>query len=61
VTTTSADVEADSLVQPNAFAVHPASIAVYHLGNSGTARTLLKAWMLVGMPSPAIASLWTQL
>jgi hypothetical protein len=28
----------------DAFAVHPASVAVYHLGNSGSARTQLKAW-----------------
>jgi hypothetical protein len=28
----------------DAFAVHPASVAVYHLGNNGTARRLLKAW-----------------
>ena len=28
------------------FAVHPASIAVYHLGNNGNARTQLKAWPL---------------
>lgn len=28
----------------DAFAVHPASLAVYHLGNNGTARKLLKAW-----------------
>lgn len=27
-----------------AFAVHPASIAVYHLGNNGNARTELKSW-----------------
>jgi hypothetical protein len=27
----------------DAFAVHPASVAVYHLGNNGTARKLLKA------------------
>lgn len=27
-----------------AFAVHPASVSVYHLGNNGTARTLLKGW-----------------
>jgi hypothetical protein len=27
----------------DAFPVHPASLAVYHLGNSGTARTQLKA------------------
>jgi hypothetical protein len=32
----------------DAFAVHPASVAVYHLGNNGTARRLLKAW-----PSPS--------
>ena len=30
----------------DAFPVHPASLAVYHLGNSGTARTQLKAWPL---------------
>ena len=29
-----------------AFPVHPTSLAVYHLGNSGTARTQLKAWPL---------------
>jgi hypothetical protein len=29
----------------DAFAVHPASVAVYHLGNNGTARKLLKAWL----------------
>jgi hypothetical protein len=27
-----------------AFAVHPASVSVYHLGNNGTARKLLKGW-----------------
>jgi len=26
------------------FDVHPSSVAVYHLGNNGTARQLLKAW-----------------
>jgi hypothetical protein len=26
--------------------VHPTSISVYHLGNNGTARELLKAWPL---------------
>jgi hypothetical protein len=26
--------------------VHPTSISVYHLGNNGTARKLLKAWPL---------------
>ncbi len=28
----------------DAFAVHPASVSVYHLGNNGTARELLKGW-----------------
>lgn len=28
----------------DAFPVHPASVSVYHLGNNGTARKLLKAW-----------------
>jgi len=28
----------------DAFTVHPAGVAVYHLGNNGTARKLLKAW-----------------
>jgi 2'-5' RNA ligase len=28
----------------DAFAVHPSGVAVYHLGNNGTARKLLKAW-----------------
>jgi hypothetical protein len=28
----------------DAFAVHPAGVAIYHLGNNGTARKLLKAW-----------------
>ena len=28
----------------DAFAVHPTSVAVYHLGDNGTARKLLKAW-----------------
>jgi len=28
----------------DAFEVHPASVALYHLGNNGTARKLLKAW-----------------
>ncbi len=30
----------------DSFAVRPTSIAVYHLGNSGTARTQLKTWTL---------------
>ncbi len=34
-------IEAEPFV---AFHVHPASVAVYHLGNNGTARKLLKAW-----------------
>lgn len=29
-----------------AFSIHPASVAVYHLGNSGAARTQLKSWPL---------------
>jgi hypothetical protein len=28
----------------DAFPVHPASVAIYHLGNNGTARKLLKQW-----------------
>jgi hypothetical protein len=28
------------------FAVHPTSVAIYHLGNNGNARTQLKAWPL---------------
>jgi hypothetical protein len=30
----------------DAFAVHPASVSVYHLGNNGTARKLLKGWQV---------------
>ena len=30
----------------DAFDVHPLSLAIYQLGNNGTARTLLKAWPL---------------
>ncbi|MGZ6913657.1 MAG: hypothetical protein ACXVJS_19095 [Acidimicrobiia bacterium] len=30
----------------DAFPVHPTSLAVYHLGNNGTARTQLKEWVL---------------
>jgi hypothetical protein len=30
-----------------AFAISPASVAVYHLGNNGTARKLLKTWPCV--------------
>jgi hypothetical protein len=30
-----------------AFAIRPASVAVYHLGNNGTARELLKSWPCV--------------
>ncbi len=37
------EIEADSV---GAFDVHPASVAVYHLGNNGTARQQLKAWPL---------------
>ena len=32
----------------DAFPIHPASVAVYHLGNSGAARTQLAAWQLNG-------------
>ena len=32
----------------DAFAVHPAGVAVDHLGNNGTARILLKAWPVTG-------------
>jgi hypothetical protein len=28
------------------FAVHPASVSIYHLGNNGTARAELKSWQL---------------
>ena len=30
----------------DAFPIHPASIAVYHLGNNGTARVELQSWQL---------------
>ncbi len=30
----------------DAFEVHPANVAVYHLGNNGTARKLLKGWVV---------------
>ena len=30
----------------DAFPIHPAGIAVYHLGNNGTARVELKSWQL---------------
>jgi len=36
-------IEAEPL---DAFAVHAVSIAVFHLGNCGTARTELKSWKL---------------
>jgi hypothetical protein len=32
----------------DSFTVHPASVAVYHLGNNGTARKLLKGWPVTG-------------
>jgi hypothetical protein len=32
----------------DAFTVRPAAVAVYHLGNNGTARQLLKAWPVTG-------------
>jgi hypothetical protein len=31
----------------DAFDVHPAALAVYHLGNNGTARAQLKTWSLI--------------
>ncbi len=31
-----------------AFDVHPASVAIYHLGDSGAARQQLKSWPLPG-------------
>jgi hypothetical protein len=37
------EIEAETF---DAFDVHPASVAVYHLGNNGTARQQLKAWQL---------------
>jgi hypothetical protein len=33
----------------DAFAVRPAGVAVYHLGNNGTARELLKAWPVTSL------------
>jgi hypothetical protein len=30
----------------DAFAVHPSSVSVYHLGNNCTARAELKSWQL---------------
>jgi hypothetical protein len=38
----------------DAFAVHPAGVAVYHLGNNGTARKLLKAWPVQTPEWPAL-------
>ncbi|MGO9905045.1 MAG: hypothetical protein ACLPY3_04895 [Solirubrobacteraceae bacterium] len=32
----------------DAFAVHPSSVSVYHLGSNGTARKLLKGWPVNG-------------
>jgi hypothetical protein len=32
----------------DAFTVHPAGVAIYHLGNNGTARENLKAWPATG-------------
>jgi len=40
------DLEAIEAEPFDAFTVHPAGVAVYHLGNSGAARTQLKAWPL---------------
>jgi hypothetical protein len=36
------------------FDVHPVDIAIFHLGNSGTARTQLKAWRLASSPGNAV-------
>jgi hypothetical protein len=38
------DLEAIEAEPFDTFAIRPASVAVYHLGNNGTARKLLKAW-----------------
>jgi hypothetical protein len=43
---TLADLKGIEAAAFDAFDVHPASVAVYHLGNNGTARQLLKAWPL---------------
>ncbi|WP_018774627.1 hypothetical protein [Arthrobacter sp. 131MFCol6.1] len=43
---TLADLKGIEAAAFDAFDVHPASVAVYHLGNNGTARRLLKAWPL---------------
>jgi hypothetical protein len=41
----------------DAFAVHPAGVAVYQLGNNGTARKLLKAWPVQTPEWPALKGL----
>ena len=41
-----ADLKAIEAAAFDAFDVHPASVAVFHLGNNGTARQLLKSWPL---------------
>jgi hypothetical protein len=39
------DPDEATMAEPfDAFTVHPAGVAVYHLANNGTARELLKAW-----------------
>jgi hypothetical protein len=43
---TLADLKEIEAAPLDAFNVHPASVAVYHLGNNGTARQQLKAWPL---------------
>jgi hypothetical protein len=40
----------------DAFGIHPAGLAVYQLGNYGTARTLLKGWPLSGTDEPTPAA-----
>lgn len=43
-TATFADLKIIEAEPFDAFTIHPAGVAVYHLGNNGTARELLKAW-----------------
>lgn len=45
---TLADLEKIGAETFDALEIRPTSVAIYHLGNSGTARTQLKAWPLVG-------------
>jgi len=45
------DLEAIEAEPVDDFTVHPAAVAVYHLGNNGTARTQLNAWEIVTSPT----------